>query len=224
MQNCEDDRLVIEAIAETLAGTDKPFLVTSGTAITQGVDGQPATEDGARMPSSMNPRSASEEACDRAAASGVNVSIIRLPQVHDPVRQGLISYLVQVAQQKGVVTYLGDGASRWPAAHISDVARLYRLALERADRGAIYNAVAEEGVTNRDIAEVLGRRLGLPVKSIGADEAGDYFGWLAMFAGRDLAASSVKTRETLGWEPTGPTMLEDLERLVVPAGENWISA
>ena len=155
MQNCEDDRRVIEAIAETLAGTDKPFLVTSGTAITQGENGQPSTEDGVRMPSSINPRSASEEACDKAAAGGVNVSIVRLPQVHDPVRQGLISYLIQVAQQKGVVAYLGDGSSRWPAAHISDVARLYRLALEKAERGAIYNAVGEEGVTNRDIAERL---------------------------------------------------------------------
>lgn len=216
MQNCEDDRRVIEALAETLAGTDKPFLVTSGTAIAHGVDGQPSTEDSERMPSSMNPRSASEEACDRAAANGVNVSIVRLPQVHDPVRQGLISYLIQVALEKGVVAYLGDGSSRWPAAHISDVARLYRLALEKAERGAIYNAVGEEGVTNRDIAEVLGRRLKLPVKSIGMDEAGDYFGWLAMFAGRDLAASSAKTRAKLGWEPAGPTMLEDLERLVVP--------
>lgn len=224
MQNCEDDRRVIEALAETLTGTDKPFIVTSGTAITQGDDGQPATEDGVPMSSAMNPRAASEEACRAAAAEGVNVSVVRLPQVHDPVKQGLISYLIQVARDKGVVAYLGDGSSRWPAAHVSDVARLYRLVLEKAERGAIYNAVAEEGVTNRDIAEVLGRRLELPVKSIGMDEAGDYFGWMAMFAGRDLAASSAKTREKLGWNPTGPTMLEDLERLVVPDGESWISA
>jgi nucleoside-diphosphate-sugar epimerase len=224
MQNCEDDRRVIEALAETLAGTDKPFIVTSGTAITQGDDGQPATEDGVPMSSAMNPRAASEEACRVAAAKGVNVTVVRLPQVHDPVRQGLISYLVQVAQQKGVVAYLGDGATRWPAAHISDVAHLYRLALEKAEPGAIYNAVGEEGVTNRDIAEVLGRRLKLPVKSIGPEEAGDYFGWLAMFAGRDLAASSAKTRAKLGWEPTGPTMLADLEQLVIPDGSSWISA
>jgi nucleoside-diphosphate-sugar epimerase len=216
MQNCEDDRRVIEAITSVLAGTDKPFLVTSGTAITQGDDGQPAMEDGPPMPASQNPRAASEEACRAAVADGVNVSVVRLPQVHDPVKQGLVSYLIQVAREKGVVAYLGEGRNRWPAAHVLDVAHLYRLALEKAERGAIYNAVAEEGVSMRDIAEVLGRRLKLPVQSIGPEAAGDYYGWLAMFAGRDLAASSAKTREKLGWNPTGPTMLADLEQLVAP--------
>jgi len=122
-----------------------------------------------------------------------------------------------IARDKGVYAYLGDGQNRWPAAHILDVARLYRLALEKAQPGAIYHAVAEEGVRQRDIAEVLGRRLRLPVKSITVEEAPAYFGWMAMFAGHDMPASSEQTRRRLGWQPTGPGLLTDLENLQVSA-------
>jgi nucleoside-diphosphate-sugar epimerase len=141
---------------------------------------------------------------------------MRLPQVHDPERQGLISPWIMTALAKGVVAYIGEGRNRWPAAHVSDVARLYRLAIEKAEPGAIYNAAAEEGVAARDIAETVGRRLKLPVKSISPDEAEGYFGWLAHLAARDMPASSAQTRKKLGWEPTGPGLIADLEALRIP--------
>ena len=133
--------------------------------------------------------------------------------MHDRRRQGLVTYTIQAALEKGVSAYVGEGTNRWTAAHRLDTARLYRLALERAERGARYNAVAEEGVTARAIAEALGRRLGLPVKSITPEAAGEHFGWMAMFALQDSPASSAKTREKLGWTPTGPGLIEDLENL-----------
>jgi nucleoside-diphosphate-sugar epimerase len=179
------------------------------------VPGQPATEDGAMIGSDMNPRAASEEAASALATDGVNVSVVRLPQVHDTVRQGLVSYAIAIARDKGVYAYIGDGRNRWPAAHVLDTARLYRLAIEKAAPGAKYHAVAEEGVSARDIAEVVGRSLKIPAKSIAADEAQAHFGWLAHFAALDLPASSAQTREKLGWQPKGPGLLADLEELCV---------
>lgn len=211
--NCEDDRRVIAALGAGLAGTDKPLIVTSGTGMAKTLPGQPATEEQGAISSEVIPRAASEEAANAVAAAGGNVSIMRLPQVHDPVRQGLVSYVIPVAREKGVFAYVGDGNSRWPAAHISDVARLYRLAIERGAPGAIYHAVAEEGVSARDICETLGKRLNLPVRSITAEEAPAHFGWLAMFVSHDMPASSAITRAVLGWEPTGPDLLTDLARL-----------
>jgi nucleoside-diphosphate-sugar epimerase len=161
----------------------------------------------------MIPRAASEEAALAAAAGGVNVSVVRLPQVHDPVRQGLITPAIALYREKGACAYVGDGRNRWAAAHISDVARLYRLALEKAAPKATYHAVGEEGVAMRDIAETIGRRLDLPVRSIAPEEAPGFFGWLAMFTTHDMPASSAETRRTLGWHPTGPGLLADLERL-----------
>ncbi|MGY3495295.1 nucleoside-diphosphate-sugar epimerase [Bradyrhizobium sp. USDA 4502] len=142
---------------------------------------------------------------------------MRLPQVHDPVRQGLITPLIAVYREKGVCAYLGDGQNRWPAAHVLDVARLYRLAIEKAEPNARYHAVAEEGVSMRDIAETIGRRLKLPVKSIAPQEAQAFFGWLGTFAAYDMAASSEQTRRKLGWQPTGPGLIADLEQLVYSA-------
>ena len=147
------------------------------------------------------------------AADGVNVSVVRLPQVHDPVRQGLISQAIQIYREKGACAYVGDGLNRWPAAYVLDVARLYRLAVEKAEPNAKYHAVAEEGVSMRAIAEAIGRRLKLPVKSIAPEEAQAFFGWLARFAGHDVPASSAQTRRKLGWEPTGPGLIADLEQL-----------
>lgn len=147
------------------------------------------------------------------AERGVNVSVVRLPQVHDTVKQGLISYAVAAAREKGVSAYVGDGLNRWPAAHVLDTARLYRLALEKAEAGARYHAVAEEGVSVRDIAEVLGRGLKMPVVSLSPEEAGAHFGWLAPFAGWDMPASSAQTQERLGWHPTGPGLIADLEKM-----------
>lgn len=213
LQNCEDDRRVIAALGSLLAGSDRPLIVTSGTGMVRGDAGRPATEADPPADSATVPRSASEEAAMAAAAQGANASVVRLPQVHDPRRQGLVSYAIAVAREKGVCAYVGDGANRWPAAHVLDVARLYRLALEKAERGATYHAVAEEGVPLRAITEALGDRLGLPVRSIGSDEAAAHFGWLAAFAGHDAPASSDETRRRLGWRPTGPGLIADLERL-----------
>jgi nucleoside-diphosphate-sugar epimerase len=213
VQNCEDDRRVIAALGSVLAGSDRPLIVTSGTGIANTVPGEPAKEDNATVGSETHPRAASEEAAAAVAADGVNVSVVRLPQVHDPITQGLITPAIQMYREKGVCAYVGSGLNRWPAAYVLDVARLYRLAIERAEPNAKYHAVAEEGVPMRDIAEAIGRRLKLPVKSIAPEEVQAYFGWLAMFAGYDMPASSAQTRNKLGWQPTGPGLIADLEQL-----------
>jgi nucleoside-diphosphate-sugar epimerase len=139
------------------------------------------------------------------------VSVVRLPQVHNPFKQGLITPLTAIAREKGVVAYVGEGDNRWPACHLSDVARVYRLAVEKGERGARYHAVAEEGVRSREIAEALGRGLRLPVISIAPDEAEAHFGWMAMFVGLDMPASSSQTQARLDWHPTGPTLIADLD-------------
>ncbi|NLR98531.1 SDR family oxidoreductase [Rhizobium sp. P38BS-XIX] len=215
VENCEDDRRVIATLASALAGSQRPLVITSGTPIANTIPGEPAREDNPIVGSDTHPRAATEEAGILASEIGVNVSVVRLPQVHDPVSQGLITPLIAMYREKGVCTYIEEGRNRWPAAHFTDVARLYRLVVERAEPNAKYHAVGEEGVAMRDIAEVIGRRLNLPVKSVGRDEAQEYFGWLSMFATRDMLASSAKTRQTLGWEPTGPKLLEDLAELQV---------
>lgn len=216
-QNCEDDRRVIATLASALAGSARPLVITSGTPIANTVPGEPAKEDNPIVRSDKHPRAATEEAGILASEIGVNVSVVRLPQVHDPVSQGLITPLIQIFREKGVCAYVGDGSSRWPAAHFTDVGRLYRLVAERAEPNAKYHAAAEEGVPMRDIVETIGRRLNLPVKSVAKEEAQDYFGWLALFAGHDMPASSAKTRQKLGWEPNGPTLLQDLAELQVSA-------
>ncbi len=150
-----------------------------------------------------NPRRLSELTGEEVARRGVSVAVVRLPQVHDTEKQGLISPAIEIAREKGVSAYVGDGANRWPAAHVSDVARLYRLALDKHEPGARWHAVAEEGVPVREIAEAIGAGLGVPVRSLSADEAAEHFGWLGAFAGMDLPASSALTRDRLGWVPKG---------------------
>jgi nucleoside-diphosphate-sugar epimerase len=213
--SCDDDRKVIAALGAALAGSDRPLVISSGTSIANTVPGEPAKEGNAIVGSQHHPRAASEEAAAVVAADGINVSVVRLPQVHDPVRQGLISPAIEMYRAKGVCTYVGEGLNRWPAAHVRDVAQLYRLVIERAEPNAKYHAVAEEGVAMRDIAETIGARLGLPVKSIAPDEVATYFGWLGMFAALDFPASSAQTRKVLGWNPTGPSLIADLERLEI---------
>ena len=207
--NCDNDRKAIEAIGEVLLGSDQPFVVTSGTAIAANVDGKPSTEDS--QVASWNPRGASEAAVKELTAKGVNTSVVRLPQVHDTRKQGLVPYLLAVSRQKGVSAYLGDGSNRWPAAHVSDVARLYRLAFEKAEPGAIYHAVDEEGVTMKAIVEAHGRGLKVPVISIKPEEAEAHFGWLARFAAHDMPSSSALTQQKLNWKPTGPGLITDLD-------------
>lgn len=209
--NCEKDRRVIGAIGAVLKGSDRPMVITSGTGLGS-VPGKPADED-VYDTTHPNPRAASEEAGRAALDDGVNVIVMRLPQVHDTVKQGLITPLLATIRAKGVSAYVGDGSNRYPAAHVTDVARLYRMALEKAQKGARYNAVAEEGIPLRTIAEILGNGLGLPVKSLSPEEAKEHFGWMALFAGMDLWASGAKTQERLGWHPTGPGLIEDLERM-----------
>jgi nucleoside-diphosphate-sugar epimerase len=141
---------------------------------------------------------------------GLHASVMRLPQVHDKVKQGLVTALVATARAKGISAYVGDGNNRWPAAHIWDVARLYGLALEKGTAGARYHAVAEEGVPLKDIATAIGRGLNVPVISISQEQAQEHFGFLGFFAGRDVQTSSAQTRAKLGWNPTGPDLLTDL--------------
>ncbi|GLS46471.1 SDR family oxidoreductase [Methylobacterium brachythecii] len=207
--NCEKDRRVIMAMGEALAGSDRPLLITSGTGMGTPESGGLATEDVFNT-GHPNPRVVSEITGARLLEGGVNVSVMRLPQVHDTVKQGLISPLIEVTRQKGVSAYLGEGNNRWPSCHVLDVARLYRLAIERGEAGARYHAVAEEGVAAREIAEVVGRGLTLPVVSLLPEEAPGHFGWLAMFVGLDMPASSAWTQATLGWQPTGPGLIADL--------------
>ena len=210
--NCEKDGRAIEALGGALTGSDRPLIITSGTGMGSAAHGQLATED-VFNPDHPNPRKASELAGAAVAGAGVRMMVVRLPQVHDTSKQGLVTPLVELAREKGVSAYVGDGLNRWPAAHVLDVARLYRLALEKHDAGARYHAVAEQGIPVRDIAEVIGRGLRVPVVAIDPEEAASHFGWLAAFAGLDLAASSARTRERLGWHPTGPGLIADLEQI-----------
>jgi nucleoside-diphosphate-sugar epimerase len=210
--NCEKDKRAIEAMGSALAGSDRPLVITSGTGMGNSVAGQPATEDVFNA-TRANPRVVSELAGEAMSDAGVNVSVVRLPQVHDTVKQGFVSYAVAIAREKRVSAYVGDGRNRWPAAHVSDVARLYRLALEKREPGARYNAVGEEGIAVRDVAEVIGQGLKVPVVGLSPEEAANHFGWLAPFAGMDLPASSAQTQARLGWKPTGPGLIADLERM-----------
>ncbi len=209
---CETDRRAIEALGSVLAGSARPLIVTSGTAMGSAAPGQPASEDhfDSQHP---NPRAASELEAASVSARGVDVRVVRLPQVHDPVKQGLITYLVAVAREKGISAFVQDGQNRWPAVHRLAAAELYRLALEKGSAGARYHAVAEQGVPLREIAEALGRGLKVRVVSMSAEEAGAHFGWLAMFAGSDMPASSALTQQRLGWRPTGPGLISDLGRM-----------
>jgi nucleoside-diphosphate-sugar epimerase len=211
--NCETDRRVIEALGSELAGSDRMLVATSATGMAVAEAGRPSTEDDAPASTQVIPRAASEEAAAAAAAKGVRVAVVRLPQVHDTEKQGLVTYALQMAREKGVSAYIGEGLNRWPAAHVLDTARLYRLALEKTNGSATYHAVAEEGVSVREIAEAIGRGLKVPVVSIAPEQAPGHFGWLAGFAGWDLPSSSVKTREKLGWNPTGPNLLTDLSNM-----------
>ena len=208
--NCEMDKRAIEALGSALAGSDRPLVITSGTGMVR-TPGRSSTEDDA--PNSSIPRVASEMAAASLAAQGLRISVMRLPQVHDTVKQGLITYLIAVAREKGVSAYVGDGLNRWPAVHRLDCARLYKLALEKGSAGARYHAVAEEGVSLREIAETIGRGLKLPVVSMSPEKAGEHFGWLAAFVGFDIPASSALTQKWLGWRPTGPGLISDLDNM-----------
>jgi nucleoside-diphosphate-sugar epimerase len=207
-ENGAIDKAAIEAMGDVLAGTGKPFIVTSGTGLI--APGVVVTEDMRRDSSAHVPR-VSEQAGLAYASRGVRAMAIRLPQVHGADgKAGLITYLVELARQKGAAAYVGEGAERWAAAHQLDVARLYRLALENGTADGIYHAVGEEGVPMREVVELIGRALNVPVVSIKKEQAGDYYGPLAMFAGLDMPASSALTQQRLGWTPTGIGLIADI--------------
>ncbi len=212
-KSSEDDRKVIQTLGEALAGSNRPLIITSGTSLARPTTGGPATETDGHFTSAEFPRAATEEAADDLIAKGGRVIVMRLPQVHDTHKQGRITWHIEIARQRGRVAYVGEGKNRLPAVHVSDAVLLYRLALEKGEAGARYNAVAEEGVALRDIAEVIGAGLRMPVESITPEEAPDYFGSIASLAAGDLTASSALTREWLGWNPTGPGLLTDLRNM-----------
>ncbi len=213
-ENCEIDKRAIENLGSALVGSDRPLIVTSGLA-RLAAPGQLTTEDNVIPADFPFPR-VSEQTALALIAKGVNASVMRLPQVHDTTKQGLVTYLIGVAREKGVSAFIGEGSNRWPAAHVLDVAHLYRFALEKSETGAKYHAVAEEGVAVREIAEAIGKGLKVPVVSLSPEQAQAHFGWLRVFAGSDLAASSAQTRKKLGWNPTGPGLLADLDRMRYP--------
>jgi nucleoside-diphosphate-sugar epimerase len=204
MENIEIERRAVEAMLAVLEGSGKPLVVSSGLAML--APGRLATE-------------ADEGTSGRAdterrvrSAPGMRGTAIRLaPTVHGVGDHGFMPQLISIAREKGVAAYVGDGANRWPGVHVSDAARLYVAALERGVAGDTYHATEDEGVPFRAIAEVIGRRLGVPVVSIAPDEAMSHFGFLGMFAGMDMPTSSDRTRTALGWTPTGPRLLADLE-------------
>ena len=209
-ENGQIDKRAIEAMGSVLEGTNKPLVVTSGTGML--APGRLATEDDVANSGEGVPR-VSEAAAFAFANRGVRVSAIRLPQVHGaPGKAGFIGYLYEVAKQKGMSAYVGDGSNRWPSAHRDDVAVLYRLALEKGRAGAPYHAVAEEGIAVKPMAELFGKVLNLPVQSIKQEDAFAHFGFLAMFAGIDMPASSAKTRAELGWTPKEIGLMEDISQ------------
>jgi len=205
--NCEEDRRAIEALGDALHGSQRPLLVTSGLALL--APGRLATERD--MPNPAFPR-VSEVAAAAVAARGVKAASVRLPpSTHGAGDHGFVPILINLAREKGVSAYIGDGSNRWPAVHRNDAARVYRLALERGASDGAYHAIAEEGVPFKAIAESIGRHLGLPVQALSVEEAQVHFGWFAMFAGMDVPASSAHTRALLGWEPAGTTLLQDMD-------------
>ncbi len=207
----EIDRHAIAALGSTIAGTGKALIVPNGLAGLR-PRGEVAIESDGIPAGYPFPRVSEQEALG-FASRGVRACVVRLAQVHDARKLGLITRMIAVARRAGVSAYVGDGSNRWSAAHVADVASLFRLVLEKGEAGARYHAVAEEAIAVRPIAESIGRGLGVPVRSLSPEEAPVHFGPLAMFVGGDILGSGAKTRERLGWHPTGPGLIADLERV-----------
>jgi nucleoside-diphosphate-sugar epimerase len=207
--NCADDYNAIKTIGAVLQGSSRPFLITSGVALL--APGRIGTEADKQPADARFPRK-SEIAADELAQSGVHATTVRLaPSVHGHGDHGFVPILIQIAREKGISAYVGEGQNRWPAIHRLDAARIYRLAIEHGAAGGPFHGTAEDGVPFKDIAEIIGRRLNIPVVSIRPEQAAAHFGWFAMFAAIDAPASSTRTRATLNWHPEHPTLLADLD-------------
>ncbi len=213
------DRRAVETFGEALAGSGRPFLIASGTLgvaagrVATERDGHDADPALAAWGAGPQIRQATAELALSLASRGVRSSVVRLPPTnHGEGDNGFMATLVGIARGKGVSSYIGDGSNRWPAVHRLDSAHLFRLALEQAPAGSTLHAVADEGVPIRDVAEVIGRHLDVPVVSVPPDQAGEHFSWLGGFIGADSPASSALTRELLGWQPTQPGLIEDLDK------------
>jgi nucleoside-diphosphate-sugar epimerase len=208
----ETDKLAIEALGAALAGSGRPFVVTSATGLL--AQGRVGTEEDAPDPNSGGAhRIASEGAALRLASRGVRVSVVRLPpSVHGDGDHGFVPALIRIAGEKGVSAYVGEGRNRWSAVHRLDAAHLFRLALEKGPTGARFHGVADEGVPTREIADLIGRRLSVPVVSKSLEQAAAHFGWLGRFFALDIPASSTLTQKRLGWRPRKPGLLSDLEQ------------
>lgn len=212
VENAQAERVAIEALGEVLAGSNRPLICASGTMmLPRGVLGTEYM--GPESTSFPNPRAGNEELLVSLASKGVRSAAIRLsPTVHGEDDHGFIYRITQMARAKGVSAYVGDGLNHWPAVHRFDAARLFRLALEKGEAGARYHAVDEEGVPFKDIAEAIGKSLGVPTVSKTGEEVSAHFaGFMAHVVGADNRASSKKTQEQLGWTPTGPKLLADIE-------------
>jgi nucleoside-diphosphate-sugar epimerase len=207
--NCRKDRCAIEALGSALEGSDRPLIITSSTAMGTALPGQPATEDYFN-PDHPNPRVASELAGCTLSERGVNVSVVRLSQIHDTKKQGLVTDVIELARKTGVSAYVGEGLNAWSATHVSDAAHLFRLVLERRQAGVRYHATAEGAIPFRQIAEAVGRSVGVPAKSMTPNEAAAHFTWLSAFASKDMSASSKLTQQRLDWHPHGPELLTDV--------------
>jgi nucleoside-diphosphate-sugar epimerase len=213
------DRRAVEAFGEALAGSDRPFIVASGTLgiapgrVVTEQDGHGSNPTASAWGSGPETRWATSEFVLSLASRGIRSSVMRLPPTnHGDGDHGFIAALVEIARKQGVSGYIGDGSNRWPAVHRLDSAHLFLLALEQASAGTTLHAVAEEEVPVREIAEVIGRHLDVPLVSISPQDAGEHFTWLAGFLGIDAPASSALTRELLGWHPTQPGLIADLEQ------------
>jgi nucleoside-diphosphate-sugar epimerase len=210
-ENSELDRKVIETLGSALSASDRPLIITSAIGVLP--PGAMVTEETRPLSPSPNPRAASEEAARALMERGARVSIVRLPpSVHGDGDHGFVPILIKIAREKKASAFIGVGANRWPAVHRLDAARVYKLALDEAAHGACYHAVAEEGVAYREIAEVIGRRLNVPVVAKSPEEAAAHFTWFAHFAALNVVACSEQTRAKLGWRPTRPGLIADLDR------------